>query len=714
MFFLKTQIAAATPKSMFIWLHLPCPALPSRRRSLHSRAAMLNPASLNPAQRQAVETTEGTVLILAGAGTGKTRVITSRVARLIEKGVNPGNILAVTFTNKAAREMQERAARLIGRGEKNRATGEKPPRPVICTFHSLCTRILRQHIEHLGYKRNFVIYNESDQLGAIKKILSHISDKAQKADPSAVLALLSRYRNGGQRAAAAFADPNSAALAQHVCARYQSALRACNAVDFDDLILLTLQLFSEHPAVLQQCRDRFKYVMVDEYQDTNAAQFKLVQQLTSGHRNLCVVGDDDQSIYGWRGAETANLLELEKHYPNVKVIKLEQNYRSTGTILAAANAVIQNNLRRRGKHLWSQKGQGSKIILRTFSDDEAEAKSTAEEIEFARLARQIPWRDQAILFRTNQQSRPLEMALRQAGIRYHLIGGQSYFDRREIKDFLAYLKALLNPQDDVSLLRIANVPARGLSDVTMERLLAASQARNCPVFQAMKHPGVQAEFTTAARKAIESFVALLERHRALLHGGPLSLQLWAGQFLEEIGYTADLRRGEKTPEAAENRVRNLKELVATLDADALNPSENLRNFLDDLMLDSEREEEEEEAGDAVTLITVHSCKGLEFPHVRIVGLEDGLLPHARSKAEGTLDEERRLFYVAITRAMQTLTLSHCAARKKYGTISPCRPSPFLYEIPPELLETPDGQASQPVSVETGRSLFAAMRLAAGS
>ena len=282
---------------------------------------MLNLSSLNPTQRQAVETTDGTVLILAGAGTGKTRVITSRVARLIEKGVQPGNILAVTFTNKAAREMQERAAKLIGRGAKNTAVGEKPARPVICTFHSLCMRILRQHIERLGYKRNFVIYNESDQLGAIKKILSHISDKAQKTDPYAVLALLSRYRNGGERAAV-FADPNAAALAQHVCARYQSALRACNAVDFDDLILLTLQLFTEHPDVLQQCRDKYKYVMVDEYQDTNAAQFKLVQQLTSGHRNLCVVGDDDQSIYGWRGAETANLLELEKHYPNVKVIKL--------------------------------------------------------------------------------------------------------------------------------------------------------------------------------------------------------------------------------------------------------------------------------------------------------------------------------------------------------------------------------------------------------
>jgi len=675
---------------------------------------MLNLSSLNPAQRQAVETTEGTVLILAGAGTGKTRVITSRVARLIEKGANPGNILAVTFTNKAAREMQERASKLIGRPPKNPVNGEKPARPVICTFHSLCMRILRQHIERLGYKRNFVIYNESDQLGAIKKILSHISDKAQKTDPAAVLALLSRYRNGGERAAV-FAEPNAAALAQHVCARYQSALRACNAVDFDDLILLTLQLFSEHPDVLDQCRDKYKYVMVDEYQDTNAAQFKLVHCLTSAHRNLCVVGDDDQSIYGWRGAETANLLELEKYYPLVKVIKLEQNYRSTTTILSAANAVIKNNVRRRGKHLWSQKGDGAKILLRTFAHDEEEAKATAEDIEFARLARQIPWKDQAILFRTNLQSRPLETALRQAGIRYHLIGGQSYYDRREIKDFLAYMKTMVNPNDDVSLLRIANTPPRGLSDVTMERLLAASQQRNCAVFTAMKHTDVQAEFPARTREAIQSFIALIERHRAiLLEGNTLSLQLWAERLLEDTGYVPDLRRSEKTPEAADNRVRNLKELVATISASAANPQESLQSFLDDLMLDSEREEDEENTGDAVTLITVHSCKGLEFPHVHIVGLEDGLMPHSRSKAEGTLDEERRLFYVAITRAMQTLTLSHCVARKKYGAMTPCHPSQFLREIPAELLESADEKSKQPVSVESGKNLFAAMRLAAGN
>jgi len=668
-------------------------------------------ASLNPQQRLAVETTEGAVLILAGAGTGKTRVITTRVAHLIEKGVAPGHILAVTFTNKAAREMQERVFKLIPRRHPPAGGGAKPA-PTICTFHSLCARILRQHIERLGYKRNFVIYSESDQLGAVKKILSHISGKAAKADAGEVLSLLSRYKNGGARGAG-LGDPNIAALAEHVSARYQSALRACNAVDFDDLILLTLRLFAGHPDALAACRARYQYVMVDEYQDTNAAQFQLVRQLTSAHGNLCVVGDDDQSIYGWRGAETANLLDMEKHFPRVKVIRLEQNYRSTGTILSAANAVIQNNVRRRPKRLWSQKGRGAKILLHTFSDDEAEARHTAEQIEYARLARRVPWREQAVLFRTNQQARPLETALRQAGIRYHVIGGQSYFDRREIKDFLAFLKTFLNPQDDISLLRIANVPARGLSELTMERLLAASQERNCPVFAVMKDAGALAAFVPRTRDAVAGFVKFIERHQAVLREGALSPRQWAENFLREIAYEAELRRGERSPEAGDNRVRNLRELLATLGTTAGNTAAQVGDFLDDLSLDSDREEEKEQTGDAVTLITMHSCKGLEFPHVYIVGLEDGLLPHSRSKAEGTLDEERRLFYVALTRAMQTLTLSHCAARKKYGQPLPCHPSPFLRELPAELLELADEKSKAPVSVEAGREGFAAMRLAAG-
>ena len=689
---------------------------------------MFDLSTLNPQQRQAVETIRGPVLILAGAGTGKTRVITFRVAHMIDRGIAPGSILGVTFTNKAAREMQERVFKLIrrkGQSPKSKVQSHGPgaqpsasdQRPTICTFHSLCVRILRQHIEKLGYKRNFVIYDESEQLGAVKKILAQISAKGEKTDPGAILSLLSRFRNGGERATI-FGDPSVRAMAEHIQTRYESALRACNAVDFDDLILLTLRLFKEHPDALEACRAKYRYVMVDEYQDTNAAQFKLIQALTSEHRNLCVVGDDDQSIYGWRGAEISNLLDMEKHFPETKVVKLEQNYRSTNTILAAANAIITHNVRRRGKKLWSQKGQGTKITLHAFATDEEEARTIAEQIEYARLAQRVPWADQAILFRTNAQSRPLETALRQAGVRYHLIGGQSFFDRREIRDFLAYLKALINPNDDISLLRIANVPARGLSDVTMERLLGASHERKCPVFAVMKNPAVTTTFQGRTRESIEGFVELIERTRARLHTeglahDPHALQTLADHFLEEIGYFNELRRSEKKAKTAENRVRNLKDLIATLDGSgsaSVAPFDRLQSFLEQMTLDNDREDEkEEEAGDAVTLITMHSCKGLEFPNVYIVGLEDGLLPHSRSKAEGTLDEERRLFYVAVTRAMHTLTISHCGGRKKYGSLMPCHPSQFLNELPPELVEHADEKGKKPVAPESGKGRFDLLR-----
>jgi len=639
---------------------------------------MANLSSLNPQQRQAAETINGPVLILAGAGTGKTRVITYRIAHLIDKGVAPENILAVTFTNKAAREMQERINKLLPNLKFKKRDAEPPKRPTICTFHSLCVRILRAHIENLGYKRNFVIYDESEQLAAVKKILSGISAKGEKTDPGAILALLSKFKNGG--AASAFADPSVRALAEHIRKRYESALRACNAVDFDDLILLTLRLFTEFPDVLEACRAKYRYVMADEYQDTNGSQFQLIHALTLKHRNLCVVGDDDQSIYGWRGAEIANLLDLEKHYPEVKIVKLEQNYRSTNTILTAANALIKNNTRRRAKSLWSQKGQGTKILLRACDNEDIEATEIVGQIEFARLAHRVPWQENAILFRTNIQSRPIETALRKAGVRYHLIGGQSFFDRREIRDFLAYLKMFINPHDDISLLRIANTPARGLSDVTMERLLAASHERHCSVFAAMKNPMVAVEFQKRTQECLEAFVSFIERTRATLANEmvkhePNVLQIWADKFLDESGYLLELRRQEKDPEAGDTRVRNLRELTATLDgSNAAGKAlfERLEEFLENITLDSDREEEEEK-GDVVTLITMHSCKGLEFPRVFIVGLEDGLLPHTRSTVEGTLDEERRLFYVAVTRAMLTLTISHCASRKKYGQLLACHP-----------------------------------------
>ncbi|HAO80245.1 MAG TPA: DNA helicase UvrD [Verrucomicrobia subdivision 3 bacterium] len=485
---------------------------------------MVNLNSLNPQQRLATETIRGPVLILAGAGTGKTRVITFRIAHMVDRGIAPGHILGVTFTNKAAREMQGRVNKLLPNSKLKIKNSKTENRPTICTFHSLCVRILRQHIEKLGYKKNFVIYDESEQLSAVKKILSSISAKGEKTDPGAVLAMLSKFKNGGENAKI-FGDESVRALAQHVAKRYESALHACNAVDFDDLILLTLRLFNEHPDALAACRAKYRYVMVDEYQDTNAAQFQLVHALTLEHRNLCVVGDDDQSIYGWRGAEVANLLNMEKYFPEIKVVKLEQNYRSTTTILNAANAIIKNNVRRRGKSLWSQKGTGTKIQLLTYDHDETEAREVVAQIEFKRLAHHTRWEECAILFRTNQQSRPLETALRAANVRYHLIGGQSFFDRREIKDFIAYLKTFLNPNDDISLLRIANVPARGLSDVTMERLLGASHERKCSVFTAMKNPLVTTTFQTNTRKSIEAFVEFVERTQAQLNHDPLTPSL---------------------------------------------------------------------------------------------------------------------------------------------------------------------------------------------
>ncbi|HEY1718813.1 MAG TPA: UvrD-helicase domain-containing protein [Verrucomicrobiae bacterium] len=698
---------------------------------------MVNLNTLNPQQRLAAETINGPVLILAGAGTGKTRVITFRIAHMVARGIAPGNILGVTFTNKAAREMRERVSKLLPRSVESRksrdeSNGARPStldsRPTICTFHSLCVRILRQHIEKLGYKKNFVIYDESEQLSAVKKILANISAKGEKTDPGAVLAMLSKFKNlvgqasslpgssektklTGKMPVPLFGDENIRALAEHIAKRYESALHACNAVDFDDLILLTLRLFREHPDALEACRAKYRYVMVDEYQDTNAAQFQLVHALTVEHRNLCVVGDDDQSIYGWRGAEVANLLDMEKHFPEIKVIKLEQNYRSTTTILNAANAIIKNNVRRRVKQLWSQRGTGAKIQLQTYDNDEAEAREIVVQIEFLRLTRRAPWQDCAILFRTNQQSRPLETELRKAGVRYHLIGGQSFFDRREVKDFLAYLKMFINPHDDISLLRIANVPARGLSDVTMERLLGASHERKSSVFSAMKNPLVTTTFQANTRKSIEAFVEFVERTRAELQNGSNNLQFWADKFLDEIGYFNELRRSEKDKENGDDRVRNLKELIVTLDGNSppnAPLSERLEKFLENITLDSE-DEDDEDKGDAVTLITMHSCKGLEFPHVYIVGLEDGLLPHSRSKLEGTLDEERRLFYVAVTRAMLTLTISHCGGRKKYGQLLPCQPSPFLKELPEELVEHSDEKSKQPVSDATGKDFFAAMR-----
>ena len=658
---------------------------------------------------------DGPVLILAGAGTGKTRVITSRVAYMIAKGIRPGNILAVTFTNKAAREMQERVRELVPKAKLVNKDGNTE-KPTICTFHSLCVRILRRHIEKLGYKKNFVIYDQTEQLGVVRRLLSHISDKSKKPDPYAILSLISRWRNSSGDTLKSD-DPALAALAKRLVSDYRQTLKASNAVDFDDLILLALQLFEEHPAALEECRDRYRYIMVDEYQDTNGSQFDLVHSLAKEHRNFCVVGDDDQSIYGWRGAEVANLLELEKYFPEVTVVKLEQNYRSTNSILDAANAVIKNNTDRREKRLWSDKGRGEPITLWEFRDDEEEAQAIVEELNYNRRIKKVKWRDQAILFRTNQQSRPLETALRKADIRYNLVGGQSFFDRKEIRDFVSYLKLFLNPDDDTGLLRISNVPSRGLSNATMEKLLRLSQERRCSVFAVMRDREALGEFRERTVDAILDFVELINIHHDRLMQPVVAhpenpLKAWCTAWLEEVGLFREIRRIEKDDETAENKVRNIVDLLDSLDPDFVPADrpidERLHRYLEHILLDREKDDTEE-ARDMVTLITMHSCKGLEFPYVYIAGVEDGLIPHSRSKVEGTLDEERRLFYVAITRAQISLAMSHCEHRKKYGEQIPCHPSPFLKEIPENLIVHGNDPSSEPASEKEGLDFFANLK-----
>ena len=671
---------------------------------------------LNPEQREAVQATHGPVLILAGAGTGKTRVITHRIAFLLQKGVMPHNILAVTFTNKAAREMQERVTKLLPKGKKKSdpSSEARPNKPTICTFHSFCVRVLRRYIDKLGYKRNFVIYDQSDQLGTIRKLTSDWSKSNINIKPAEWLGFLSRLRNTSSLESLGL-DAATIRLAERLMTRYETALKACNAVDFDDLIILTLKLFNEHPEVLKSCREMYRYVMVDEYQDTNGKQFQLIHALTSEHRNLCVVGDDDQSIYGWRGAEIANLLNLEDHFPEVRVVKLEQNYRSTSIILDAANAVIRHNPLRKDKTLWSQKGKGPLIRLMAFESDEAEADAIVEEIEVQRMSSKIPWKDQSILFRTNLQARPIETALRKAKVKYRLVGSQSYFDRREVKDVLAYLRVMLNPDDDISLLRIANVPARGLSAKTMQTLLQISQDRRTSVYAVMRHTDVQEQLHNAARKSVQSFLQFMDETRAFLSGESTdSISGWAREFLEQTGYFIDLKHSEKDPKAAENRLQSATELLSSIDeltSKMVNTSggEKLTHFLEEISLDQDRFKNEDEQTDEVTMITMHSCKGLEFPHVHVVGMEQGLLPHTRSVEEGTMDEERRLFYVAITRAMESLTISHCETRKKYGQITSCEPSRFLTELPAECVEVVDGVFQRPATKESGAAMFDALK-----
>jgi superfamily I DNA/RNA helicase len=652
---------------------------------------------LNPEQESAVRTLEGPLLILAGAGSGKTRVITARAAFLVAQGVAPEAILAVTFTNKAAKEMRERLASIIDPEQARKVT--------MSTFHALCVRILRQDIEKLGYKKNFSIYDEGDQTGLIKKIIMRVAARDEKLEPNVAKNLISKAKNNGWR------EPEDGkTLIGAVFARYQQELKTLNAVDFDDLLLLTVRLLSEHGEVRERWQRRFQYLMVDEFQDTNRLQLELVTMLADERKNVAVVGDDDQSIYGWRGAEVSNILEFETHFPNPKVVKLEQNYRSTNFILGTANSLIKNNPRRRPKKLWSAEEGGEKVRIVAMGDDRQEAQFITEEIHSRKTAEGLKWEDFAVLFRMNAQSRLLEENLRRLRMPYRIIGGKSFFDRREVKDVIAYASCLLNADDDVSLLRIVNTPARGISDGTVEKATAFSVQRQCPVFQAMRDEEFLAELPPRARKAVGDFATFLDDFETRMNE-PLGNQPGVLRaMIAESGYLADLQRTCRTPEEWLNREAGVNDLFRSFEQFEGRSDKGLRGFLDEMMLRQEREEEEDDSGSGVTLITLHASKGLEFSHVYLVGCEDGLLPHERSKLEGTVDEERRLLYVGITRARRSLVLSWCRARTKYGSAMSCSASSFLKELDPALVEHLNvGEIlSKPVAEEKAAAKFGAI------
>jgi superfamily I DNA/RNA helicase len=629
---------------------------------------------LNEPQHRAVTTTAGPLLVLAGAGTGKTRVITARAAYLISQGVKPENILAVTFTNKAATEMKQRLAALVEPEEARKVT--------MSTFHALCVRILRAGIDRLGYKNTFTIYDEGDQIGLIRKIINRTAAQDEKLDPNQAKNLISKAKNNGWHAPA-----DEKTLLSAVFARYQADLKTLNAVDFDDLLLLAVKLLSEHKEIQAKWQGRFKYLMVDEFQDTNRLQLELVSLLADERRNVAVVGDDDQSIYGWRGAEVANILEFESHFPNPAVIKLEQNYRSTNAILGTANSLIKNNPRRRAKVLWSAQEGGEKVRLIQAANDREEAEFVTGEIQRKSFAEGLPWEAFAVLYRMNAQSRMIEENLRRLQIPYRLVGGKSFFDRREVKDVLAYLTVLVNPGDDSNLLRIINTPARGISSTTIERATEWSARNRTPVWDALRADECLRELPARTAGKIAEFVELIDRYETRLNEPLADHHAVAAELIREVHYCEDLKRTCKTPEDAMKREENVRQLLQDLATYQGRSVAGLQGFLDEVTLDKNREEDQDiDDKKGVLLITLHAAKGLEFPHVFLLGLEEGVLPHDRSKLEGTLDEERRLLYVGITRAMKTLTMTYCRDRMKYGSQSPCHPSSFIKELAEEWLE----------------------------
>lgn len=664
-------------------------------------------ARLNPEQFSAVHHTEGPLLVLAGAGSGKTQVITSRIVHLLAKLHVPADqILAVTFTNKAAKEMQERV---------RHAAGKQAEGILISTFHSLGVRILRRDIRRLGYKPNFTIYSDSDQAGVVRQALTDLNIDTKQFPPDLVRWQISMAKNR-LVSAEQYPKQGSTPLEQvtaQVYPRYQQLLRAFNAIDFDDIIMLTVQMLEELTEVRQYWQTRFRYIMVDEYQDTNACQYSLISLLAQQHGNLCVVGDDDQAIYGWRGADVANILNFAQERQGCSVVKLEQNYRSTGAILQAANAVIRNNSKRSDKALWTASGTGDLINLLAADTDDDEARQVVEQLQLAQYRSQRPWRDFAILYRSNTQSRAFEEVLRMEGIPYVLVGGQKFFERKEVKDALSYLAVLANPRDEAALVRTINFPRRGIGDTTLLRLQHWSLEHNLSLYDTLGMVEQIDGLTEAARKAVSSFHNLLRQELAAFSNIAMAPQLTA--LFKKLGINEELYRTIDNPVQARKRIENIEQVINALAAfEERTPGADLAAFLERIaLLEDNRRETDDERGqpqDAVTLMSLHASKGLEFPQVFLVGMEEGLLPHHRSIDEDPeVAEERRLCYVGITRAREQLTISHCLRRRKYGSWEERQPSRFLAEIPAELFDGGTAAEAQQEPVDMGLDFFARMQ-----
>jgi superfamily I DNA/RNA helicase len=722
---------------------------------------------LNPEQREAAMATEGPVLILAGAGSGKTRTLVHRVVHLLSIGVEPRRILAVTFTNRAAGEMRERVGQAVGKQAR---------RLTLSTFHSLGARILRDHGAAIDLPPRFSIYATGDQLAVVRRILAeevHVAATAgdEKYDVKRVLYQISSWKNRLVDPEAARLEVASgrirdsrvddyAVLAADVFPRYEQALRAAGACDFDDLLLLPVRLLQGHPEVREALWRRWQYLMVDEYQDTNSAQLEMARLLAGPRRNLCVVGDDDQSIYAWRGADLRNILDFERSFPGARVVILEENYRSTRRILDAANAVIANNAARKPKRMRTANGPGPKIDYWEFDEaegrtaEEREAEMVAREIGVRRYHEQLQWSDFAVLYRTNLQGRPLEEALRAVNIPYRVVGGTAFFDRKEIADAVAYLKVITNPADEVAMRRIINFPTRGIGRTTLLRLVETARAGRTSLWETLRRAEAVDGVSRPQAEAVQRFVRLVERAGAALERveqelatgapGEASLEAWVRDTVAEIDLEAALRAENKSDRVAEIRVDNLRDFIGSIGlyerrtwAEAPLPDEesewappSLAGFLERVTLVDEEEPKSDKDADAepnrVTLMTLHSAKGLEFTHVFLVGLEEEILPHARSVHEAgeaaagvdPIAEERRLFYVGITRARHRLTLSGCRTRRRGRESATRQPSRFLKELPTEFLEVRSPGAGSSLSEGESRDLkdnfFARMREMLGS